>query len=176
MRHQQGTTHRKGTWLRACCAHRVQKSRIRREQCCRGDGLLYLCRPSQPLGSKAWWSGGADVIVIGMKRTIIAMCLNHPQTNPPTPVSGKSYLPWNRSLVPKRPRTAALEWLHAAHTDPAWRLASSGPHSGQRQSWEMSFPPRFLWNPSFCLSCKWHYKLLTDFVILALVSSTIKWE
>ena len=39
-----------------------------------------------------------------------------------------------------------------------------------------SFPPLCLWNPSFCLSYKWHYNLLTDFVILAFVSSTIKWE
>mgnify|MGYP007134395082 CR=1 FL=1 len=73
------------------------------------------------------------------------MFLNHPQTNPPTPVSGKSYLPRNWSLVPKRPRTAALERLQAAHADPAWGLAASGPRSGKSRSWEMStFLPSLL--------------------------------
>ena len=69
--------------------------------------------------------------------------------------------------------------LHAAHADPAWDWLPVDPFRRESVLGDVHLPsvrPLCLWNPSFCLSCKWHYKLLTDFVILASVSSTIKWE
>ena len=43
-----------------------------------------------------------NVIIIEIKCTINAMCLNHPQTIPPAPGPWKNCLPRNQSLVPKR--------------------------------------------------------------------------
>ena len=50
-----------------------------------------------------------NVIIIGIKCTINVMHLNHPETILP-PGLWKNCLPWNRSLVPKRLGTAALEY------------------------------------------------------------------
>ena len=51
-----------------------------------------------------------NVKIIEIKYTINVMCLSHPETIPcPAPGLWKNYLPRNRSLVPKRLGTAALE-------------------------------------------------------------------
>ena len=56
----------------------------------RGQPIFVLCRGPHPLGSNAWWWGGADVIIIEIKCTITVTCLSHPETIPPTPTQ-----PWS---------------------------------------------------------------------------------
>ena len=50
----------------------------------------YCNRASQPSGSNAWWpGGGADLIITETKCTINEMCLNYPETIPPSPSGEK---------------------------------------------------------------------------------------
>ena len=50
----------------------------------------YYNRGSQPSGTNAWWSGGgADIIITEIKCTINEMCLNDPETIPPSPSGEK---------------------------------------------------------------------------------------
>lgn len=51
---------------------------------------------------------GADVIILQIKSTINVKLLNHPEITP-YPVCGKTVFLGNRSLVPERLGTAALE-------------------------------------------------------------------
>ena len=53
--------------------------------------------------------GGADVITTEPKCTMNVMFLNHLETIPCNPSTWKNCLPWNRSLLPTRLGTAALE-------------------------------------------------------------------
>ena len=60
----------------------------------------------QPGVPKLWaWPGTSCQISanirLEMKCTIKILCLNHPETIPPTPGPWKNCLPWNQFLVPK---------------------------------------------------------------------------
>ena len=56
--------------------------------------------------SSRQWTGAScpisSIIRLEIKCTVMIMCLNHPETVPPTPGPWKNYLPQNWFLVAKR--------------------------------------------------------------------------
>ena len=90
-----------------------------------------------------------NVIIIEIKCTINVMCLNHPNTisPPPWPRPWKNCLPWNRSLVPKRLGTAALN--HGFPT--LWGICSLVVSQNS-----LFFPVEVLYTSSFLLMLSTH--------------------